>query len=461
MSAYPYACIEQSLSRAVALGDRRLWDSWMARLPAYLDRDGLLKYFASDALPGEDSLTAYVLAIADASGYAVPDELRQRMLAGLTGFVQGRIARDSPLPTADLTVRRLAAIAALARHGAAQPAMLDSLVIEPGLWPTSAVLDWIEVLQRVPLRNAAARRDAALGILRARLDLQGTTLGLSTGRRDALWWLMVSADSNAARLILAVLDRPEWQEDVPRLVRGLLARQSRGHWDTTVANAWGTLALERFSAAFEATPVAGRTSVMLGEARYELQWPAAKNEGGIGLVWPAVPDTLRITHTGSGRPWALVQAKAALPLTAPLSAGFTVTRTLTPIEQRTPGRWTRGDVVRVRLELEARADMSWVVVDDPVPAGSSILGSGLGGQSERLTRGEAREGDVWPAFEERRFDAFRAYYRFVPQGKWTVEYTLRLNNPGTFQLPATRVEAMYAPEMLAERPNAPFTVEAE
>ena len=71
------------------------------------------------------------------------------------------------------------------------------------------------------------------------------------------------------------------------------------------------------------------------------------------------------------------------------------------------------------------------------------------------------EGDVWPAFEERRFDAFRAYYRFVPKGRWTVEYTLRLDNPGTFQLPATHVEAMYAPEMLGERPNAPFTVEAE
>jgi uncharacterized protein YfaS (alpha-2-macroglobulin family) len=156
----------------------------------------------------------------------------------------------------------------------------------------------------------------------------------------------------------------------------------------------------------------------------------------------------------------LVQANAALPLREPFSSGFTIERTLTPVEQREARRWSRGDVVRVRLDLEAQSDMTWVVVDDPVPAGSSILGTGLGGQSERLTRGEAREGWVSPAFEERRFDAFRAYYRFVPKGRWTVEYTLRLNNPGTFQLPATRVEAMYAPEMLGERPNAAFTVEA-
>jgi len=66
---------------------------------------------------------------------------------------------------------------------------------------------------------------------------------------------------------------------------------------------------------------------------------------------------------------------------------------------------------------------------------------------------------VWPAFEERRFEAFRAYYRYVPKGRWTVEYTVRLNNPGTFVLPPTRVEAMYAPEIHAERPNDTVTVE--
>ena len=80
------------------------------------------------------------------------------------------------------------------------------------------------------------------------------------------------------------------------------------------------------------------------------------------------------------------------------------------------------------------------------------------GNESNLSEGDPRV--AWPAFEERRFEAFRAYYRFVPKGAFTLEYTLRLNNPGTFQLPATRVEAMYAPETFGERPNAPLTVEA-
>ena len=39
--------------------------------------------------------------------------------------------------------------------------------------------------------------------------------------------------------------------------------------------------------------------------------------------------------------------------------------------------------------------------------------------------------------------------------------TVRLDNPGTFSLPATRVEAMYAPEMFGELPNQKLSVAAQ
>jgi alpha-2-macroglobulin len=39
-----------------------------------------------------------------------------------------------------------------------------------------------------------------------------------------------------------------------------------------------------------------------------------------------------------------------------------------------------------------------------------------------------------------------------------VEYTVRLNNPGRFALPPTRVEAMYAPESFGESPNTAWEV---
>jgi alpha-2-macroglobulin len=105
--------------------------------------------------------------------------------------------------------------------------------------------------------------------------------------------------------------------------------------------------------------------------------------------------------------------------------------------------------------------MSWVAVDDPVPAGATILGSGLGGDSALLRTGNRNSVGAWLAFQETRFDSFRAYYRFVPKGHWQVQYTMRLDNPGTFNMPATRVEAMYAPEMFGELPNNAVTVAAQ
>jgi uncharacterized protein YfaS (alpha-2-macroglobulin family) len=462
MGGYPYECLEQNLSRAITLDDRAGWDAWMQRLPAYMDGAGLLRYFATEALPGEDTLTAYVLAVSQASGWSIPEPTRQRLIKGLQNFIDGRIVRHSALPTADLAVRKLAAIAALARHDAAQASMLDSLALDMDQLPTSAVLDWLDVLGLVDgVESKATRTAAAENTLRARLTLRGTSLALSTERRDALWWLMVNTDTNAARTVLAALDRPAWRDDVPRLVQGLLGLQQRGHWRTTTANAWAVLALQRYSTAFESVPVTGASTVALAGQRKSVPWQSTSNKpAAVEFAWPAARANVEVTHTGTGRPWVFVQATAALPLATPLQSGFTLQRSVQPVEQKVPGQWSRGDVARVRLQLEAQADATWVVVDDPVPAGATILGTGLGGQSRRLTQGETDTGYVWPAFEERRFEAFRAYYRYVPKGSWTVEYTVRFNNPGTFQLPSTRVEAMYAPENFAESPNAALTVVA-
>ncbi len=460
MERYRYTCLEQRVSKAVALRDRSLWETVMSGLASHLDSDGLLKYFATDALAGSEVLTAYVLAIAHETDWPIPDPALTRAKQGLKGFIEGRIAREGELATADLALRKLAAIEALSRYGEARAAMLDSIAIDPKLWPTSGLLDWINILKRLgDMEGRGARLSEADRILRSRLNFQGTTMGFSTEHSDALWWLMVSTDLNAVRALLAVLETPAWRADLPRMVRGALARLQSGHWNTTPANAFGVLAMEKFSAAFESQPVTGETVVSLGDARKAFDWTAGTGAGSFDLGWPQGAAELQIVHRGKGRPWASVESRAALPLEEPIASGFAIEREVKAIEQKTPRSWSREDVGRVTLRLEAQSDMSWVVVDDPIPAGASILGTGLGRDARLLTLGEEREGRVWPAFEERRQDAFRAYYRFVPKGSWTVEYTLRYNTAGRFELPPTRVEALYAPEMFAERPNASVEVE--
>lgn len=453
MKKYPYTCMEQKVSRAVSLRDAALWKTVISELPAHLDNDGLVKYFPVLTY-GNDSLTAYLLSISNEAGWVIPEDLRTRMEEGLKGFVDGRVVRYSYVPAADLSIRKIAALAALARTGKAEVAMLGSISLEPNLWPTSALIDWTDLLLRLKEIPGRDRKiNEAQQMLRSRMNFQGTTLGFSTERSDRLWWLMVSPDLNAVRSILTLLPLEQWKPDMPRLLRAALGRQHRGAWDLTAANAWGVLAVEKFSKEFEATAVSGMSSVIMGDSTKNKNWSDRAAGADLKFGWPQGRERMTVNHAGAGRPWAMVQSLAAIPLKEPLSSGYRIRKTLSPVEQKTPGIWSRGDIVRVRLEIEAQADMTWVVLNDPIPSGSMILGTGLGRDSQIMTTGEKHSWSVWPAFEERTFEAFRSYYEFVPKGSWTAEYTVRLNNSGTFRLPSTRVEAMYAPEAFGEIPN--------
>ena len=263
---YPFACLEQKTSKSVGLRDGKLWQTVATQIPSYLDSDGLANYFPprdGEANRGSDTLTAYLLAAThEASSinpaFALSDEIRAPMERGLIAFVEGRIQRDFWSPRKDLDMRKLAAIEALSRYGKAQGRMVNSITIAPNQWPTHAVIDWLNILKRV---NDVPERDKRIAeanqILRSRISYQGTKMIFSSEKDDYWWWLMQNGDVNTARLILSVMDDPAWKDDMGRLANGFISRQQNGAWHTTTANLWGGLALEKFSAKFEAVPVAG------------------------------------------------------------------------------------------------------------------------------------------------------------------------------------------------------------
>ena len=63
-----------------------------------------------------------------------------------------------------------------------------------------------------------------------------------------------------------------------------------------------------------------------------------------------------------------------------------------------------------------------------------------------------------PTFVEREGASVHAYFASLGAGRQSYEYVMRLNQPGEFRLPPTRVEAMYAPDVFGEVPNPEFVV---
>lgn len=463
LAAYPYGCLEQQVSIAIGRDDRAAWDRLAAELPGLLDSDGLLKFFPS-MRDGDVSLTAHVLALSDEAGFPLPAEVERRASEGLTRFVKGQLRRDSQSLAPDLVPRKLQALAALARRGAASGDLAGSLAVTPELWPTSSIIDWLEFLRRVsdaPARESQiARAEKALA---TRLHFEGTEMSFSWRGWDDLDWLLVDSDVNALRFLILALDSEKFAPDAPRIAQGAVQRMTRGAYLTTTANAWGRLALAKFAHKHEGTPVTGVTRLALAGESREVTWREAQTPPAAELGWPDAPSRLTAEQRGTGAPWAFVTSLAAIPLREPLAAGYHVAKSLTPVVQKRPGVWSRGDVVRVRLEIDAQADKSWLVVDDPIPAGASILDGGLGGSStlaaEPQPETENEEWPLaWPTFSERSFAGLRRYYEWAPKGRFRVEYTMRLSQSGRFELPPTHVEAMYAPGMHGDLPNAVFEI---
>jgi len=75
---------------------------------------------------------------------------------------------------------------ALSRRGKVQPRMLDPSRCCRTRWPTGAVIDWLQILDRVEGIPDRARKTAeAEQVLRARLNVRARALGFSTERDDS------------------------------------------------------------------------------------------------------------------------------------------------------------------------------------------------------------------------------------------------------------------------------------
>ena len=454
MGDYPYNCFEQRLSRAVVQGDAGAWTVLAGEIPAYLDSDGLLRYFPSDTMRGSETLTAYVLSMTSEAGFVIPDTPRAKMIEAMKSVANGKLTRDNPW-RGDDRLTRIAAIAALARNGQASPALLSSNSLAAADMPTSALADWLTAIDRTKGANTALRTEAE-AMLRRRIVYEGSRLDLAD-QANAPWWMMTSGDEMAIKALLSILGRPGWSDEGPKMMIGVALRQSRGHWDTTPANAWGTIAARRFASLFPASAITGTTTVTLGDQSASQSWPMLSGAGPLRLTLPPVQTPLLLTQSAGAGPWAMVSVSAAVPLTKPLNAGYKIEKSVGIISQKNKDYLTRGDVIKVRITVDASAERSWVVVNDPIVPGGTIIGN-LGGQSGLLAALASGGEGIQPSYIERGNDAWRGYYEWVPRGRFITEYAVRLNGTGQFKLPPTRVEAMYSPDIRAAWPNAPVTV---
>ena len=231
------------------------------------------------------------------------------MVGGLRGFVDGSIRRDSALTRPTSTLRKLAALEALARVGAVEPdaARQHRHRAQPvaDLGGARLVEHPAAHCRRLPDRDARLPRSSRSCAPGSTCRARRWASRPSTS--DGLYWLMAAPDVNALRLVLHLIEFDLWRDDVPRLLRGALARQQRGAWETTVANAWGALAMRRFATAFEATPVTGATDAHAApDAASSSTGARPRRRRRCTSRGRRSRPSCVIDHDGTGNPWLTI-----------------------------------------------------------------------------------------------------------------------------------------------------------
>ena len=135
------------------------------------------------------------------------------------------------------------------------------------------------------------------------------------------------------------------------------------------------------------------------------------------------------------------------------------------------GTWhvKAGARVRVRLTMVAESQRTHVALVDPLPAGLESLNPSLAVTQSVIPPADdgvapIDEGVVpaesaaaigwivdgwwgrWYEHEQLRDDRTEAFTTFLPAGTYTYSYVARATTPGSFVVPPTRAEEMYAPE---------------
>ncbi|KYG67518.1 hypothetical protein AZI86_08070 [Bdellovibrio bacteriovorus] len=434
---YYYNCLEQQVSKAVSLKDKKLWSQISAKFGSYLDSNGLLKYFPSST-EGSVILTAYVLSVANEAGLEIDDGIEDRMLYALSQYAEGRL-KTNDFSYADGNLRKVMVFEALSRHRRLNLDLLTSIEYLPSQWPLHTLVEWYQILLwEKDAPNRAKELQNLESILRNKFYFSAKRLQLRDEGLEKMPWMMRDTESALIRLVLTTMSQESWQSDVPRLYSGLISRQENGNWQTTTNNAWGRVMMDKVKQKYSKDKVEGSFSFKLGTQTATHSWAKAQ-EGAYELPWQT-ENLTTWNQQGAGKPWITVSVKAAVPVTKPIFAGFNVEKTITPVNQKKKGAWSVGDVAKVTLKVKTPAPQSWVVIEDPVPAGASIL------QSSFATATERKE------------ELIRSYYSWF-NSEETMEYTIRFNQPGAFVLPISRVEAMYSPDLFAELPESQWVIE--
>lgn len=439
------AAVERDIAGLVALqNDDGGWSYWR-------------RYERSE--PFNSVQATHALVLAKQAGYTVDPRSLERALQYVAMIEQyippeyGENYRDMVRAYA-LWVRALA--------GQRDPGKAAELFRERGDKLNLDALAWVWG----SLDDSAAKATIERTISNRAVDTAGA-VSFTSGYTDSDYLTLGSDRRTDAIVLDALIANTPKSDLVDKVVAGLLAHRTKGRWDNSQENTFVLLALKRYYDTYESVSPDFIARVWLGQQfagerdfkgrstdRVRIDVPMAE------LIKGGKRD-LVLQKDGTGRLYYRIGLKyvpADLTLEA-LDRGFVVKRTYEAVDnpadvkQDADGTWKikAGAKVRIRLTMVAESQRTFVALVDPLPAGLEALNPDLAVTQPvpNDPNGVAKQGwwwGNWYAHQQFRDDRSEAFTTYLPAGVYDYSYVARATTPGSFVVPPTRAEEMYAPE---------------
>ncbi|MHB2018548.1 MAG: alpha-2-macroglobulin family protein, partial [Candidatus Xenobia bacterium] len=487
---YPYGCLEQRLSRIFPMVEGRhlaasmnvsefegakadaIVKDFMQRLPRYQRPSGAMCLWGDPHELDNPYVSCYCLIVlykAQQAGYQIPAQTLSRLKEYVAtvptlNFWGFPYDKDEELET-----RCLAVYAMSLWHGDEDSAF-DSLYEQ-----RKAISNFGQALLVRTMAKSARHKPQVEDILR-HLE-QGVRLDPESGYfdgHDSGGWTYESPAVSTAMVLSAELEAGH-TTIAPQIMAWLLHHSEGGCYRTTQENAWVLDACNAYLNVMEKAVPNFKADVALdGQplGTHDFQGRDSTHAQIVHLLadnqkQQTLP--LTFTRTGQGLLYYNVHLSYAPkdPRAWAMDQGLSVDKEIAPVDGSPLTEIKAGQVYRVTITVVTPHRRSWVVVDDPLPAGMEIVNTEfdtesdlMGQQLQRIREKQDRQDGSWWTFNhwESYDDKMLLFADWMSPGAHRFTYLVRAMYPGRYLMSTTHAEAMYEPEIFGNTPGRMVTV---
>ncbi|MBS2034202.1 Ig-like domain-containing protein [bacterium] len=272
------------------------------------------------------------------------------------------------------------------------------------------------------------------------------------------YWTFASNNKLTALILGALMDSPKGYPQASKVVAWLMeARTKEGDWGDTHDNArvMETLyqyfsKLEKDRPNFEATAFVGKEQV----DKVSFVGRELKVEQTTKPIATAVERlAVGLKKIGSGRLYYEMRLSYVAAKEPPArDEGMAVLKKISTLKGDSfPAALKAGQTYMVTITVVSPRDRRFVMVNDPLPAGCEVVQTQFETESEEMKRilasAQNKSGNSTFVHFEKYPDRVALFADGLQAGEHTFQYLVRANQPGKFQMPATKAEEIYHPEI--------------